>query len=190
MDLHRLEALLQLVHERVEHVTHEHLHDQLALLLQDAVADVHSVHAEVDRPGMVHGVMTGDVGRHVREDDVSLAAEPVHELDHGGVVGYVAHEGLDPLDGLDVPEVHADDLAVRPRALLRYLTPTARARPQVDDRVAGLEDAEALVDLDQLEGCPGTVVQLLGELVVVLVPPLRDPAVVQVCHEVCYRHRL
>ena len=46
-----------------------------------------------------------------------------------------------------------------------------------------LEDPEPVVYLDELEGCPGAIVQLLGELVVVLVPPLRHPAVVQVCHE-------
>ena len=126
--------------------------------------------------------MACDVRGHVGEDDIRLPAEPVHELDHGGILGDIPDEGLDSLNGFDVTEIDSDDLPVRPGALLRHLEPSAGACSQVDDRIAGLEDVEPIVDLDELEGCPRAIVQLLGELVVMLVPPLGYPAVVQIGH--------
>ncbi len=182
MDLHGLEAPSQLVQQGIEHIPHEHLHDTLPLLLQDAVADVHCEHAQIDGSSMVHGVVAGDVRGHIRQHHVGLAAEPVHELDHGRVLGYIPDERLDAIDRPDVPEIDPYDLSAGPCALLRHLEPSPRAGAEIDDRVARLEDREPVVDLDELEGCPGAVVQLLGELVVVLVPPLGDPAVVQIGH--------
>jgi len=182
VNLHGLEALVQLVEEGIEHVTHENLHDALPLLLEDPVADVHSVHAQVYGTGVVHRVVSGDVRGHIGKDHVGLSAETIHELYHRRIVGDVADYGLYTVDGLDVSQIDTYDPAFGPRALLRDLKPAAGTGTQVHHGVSGLEYREPVVDLDEFEGCPRTIVQLLGELVVVLVPSLGDPTVVQIGH--------
>ena len=154
----------------------------MTLLLEDTVTDVHGIHAQVDGTGMVGRIMSHDVRCHVGYDDIRLSTEPAEELQHGAVLGDVTDEGLDALQRFDVPEVDTDDLSIGPCAFLCHLQPTTGTGTEVDDGIAGLENTETVVDLDEFEGCPGAIVQLLGEFVVVLVPPLRHPTVVQVCH--------
>ena len=56
------------------------------------------------------------------------------DADDGAPLAFVRTRGVDPLGGDDGP--------------------AARRRAQVDDTVAGLEEAEAIIELDELEGGP------------------------------------
>ena len=80
MHFDALEPLLEFHFKRLEHVAHEDLHHEFAVLLQDPVTDVDGEHAEVDGPGVVGGIGTCDIGCHIRKDDIRLAAELLKKL--------------------------------------------------------------------------------------------------------------
>ena len=122
--------------------------------------------------------MAADVGRHIRYDHVSLSLEHVQQALHGGILGDVPNDGWHPGHGLYRTKIHTYDESLISDPLLGHLQPSARCGTEVHDPVAVTEDVEAVVDLHELEGCPGPVVHLLRELVIVLVMPLLQPTLV------------
>jgi hypothetical protein len=123
-------------------------------------------------------VLAGHVRRHVRDHDVDgLAAgrlaDDLADAVAGVRLGHVAPDGLDAgtvglRQRLDPLAVDADHGAGVPDRLGGDLEPAARRGPQVDDRVAGAEQAGRLVQLLELVGRAGAV-PLLFRLVVVVV---------------------
>ena len=81
---------------------------------------------------------------------------------------------------MDVPQIHADDLSGLADTLFGDLGPASGTGSEVHHGVPFPEDPEAVVDLEQFKGCPGTVVHFFGKTIVILPAAFRDPTVMKV----------
>jgi hypothetical protein len=105
-------------------------------------------------------LVAGGIGRHVRHDEVGLAAQAGDQDVWRLLVEEVEFEEVDTCHGLNGKKVDGDD----PASSLGEadlagcdLRPAARSRAKIHDALARLEELVLLVDLDQLIGGTGTV---------------------------------
>jgi len=131
--------------------------------------------AQLYGAGVVHGIASRDVRGHVGHDHVHAPSGEGEEFLPDLLPAHVALDGPHALQGLDGLQVHPYHPAPGPHALRGHLEPASRRRPKVDHGHALLEQAEALVELHELEGGPAAVVQLLGLPVIVIAPSLLHP---------------
>src|SRR3546814_17717507 len=100
--------------------------------------------------------MADGVRRHVRQDEVGRAAERRDQGVRRRVVHEIHLEDRDPFDRLAGEQVDAGDAGARVR-LAYDLRPAAGRDAQVDHGERLVEEAEFLVEPDQLGGGAGTI---------------------------------
>ena len=108
--------------------------------------------------------------------------EELKESLHGSIIGDVPGYSGDSGERFDGTKVDTDDESFLPYTLLGDLKPSAGRRTKIHDPVTLIEDVETIVDLHDLERCPGAIVHPLSELVIVLVMSFVQPALVHVSH--------
>jgi hypothetical protein len=106
---------------------------------------------QADGAKVVGLLVAGGVGGHVGQDEVGLAAEKLGQALGGAVVEEVEGDERGARHRLDVEQVDADDAPALADDLRRHLRPAARGGAEIDDPLSGLQQLEALVDLDELD---------------------------------------
>ena len=139
----------------------EDLGDEMTARLQYLKREIGGDLAEVNRAEMVGLAMAGGRRGHVGEDDVGrLAGERVADRLRRLVGEEILLEHDDAGKRIHVEIVDRDDARVgvgRAHPAGGDLGPAAGGRAEVDDPLARGEQAEAVVDLDQLVGGAGAV---------------------------------
>ena len=149
------------------------LRQEMPARLQGPQCEIGGDLDEVHGAQMVGAAMADRRRRHIRQDDVGVAAKGLKQLAGGFVIEEVHLQDGRSRHRFDHQIVDADDTDVvgeRAGALHRHLAPAAGGRAQVDDELAGLEQAVAIVDLDHLVG---------GSRAITLGPRLADIGVVE-----------
>src|ERR1700722_18907882 len=93
--------------------------------------------------------MAGGVRRHVREDNVGIAAEHILETIRRGDIEKVEFEEFDPGHRLELENIERDHAALGADALERNLAPSAGRRPEIDHAGTLLEEMILVVDLGE-----------------------------------------
>jgi hypothetical protein len=120
---------------------------------------------EASDPQMIGFLMTGRIRRHVGEDHVGPAAEPILEQQRRGLVKKVHDLEFGAGQWLDFKKIDADDPAMasfRANLLHGYLRPSPWRGAEIDDSLALPQETVAGVDLKQLMGRAGPKTLPLG----------------------------
>ena len=115
------------------------------------------------------------VGGHVGEDEVGRAAERLPEPVGRRIVHEVHLQDRRALDRVGGQQVDADHDRLR-QPLAHDLRPAARRDAEIDDPLRALEEAEALVELDQFVGGARAIALGLGALDIGIVELALEPA--------------
>jgi hypothetical protein len=113
----------------------EHLGEENTLRLQDLAAKRDRLQEELRRARLVHERHAGDVGHHVREHDVGLAAEGRLQVEAAKVPVQGVHAG----ERRQLQQIHGNHLAAGLHPLGRDLRPAARRRAEVEHGHPGLK---------------------------------------------------
>ncbi len=128
----------------------EHLGDKAAAIGQHAEREIQRHLGQRHDANVIGRAMPGGVRRHVGQNQIDAAAKQAREPVRHCRIGEIALQQRGTRHRIDGQQIDPDH--ARGAALDRNLRPAARRRAEIEHRHARADQAEAVIQFDQLEG--------------------------------------